>query len=144
MKIKTASKFTQSLVNDPDFINRKAHSLFSVLCDTKTGLIYPVPANMEHVDWSAIILSTSSEGIQNNPDIASHIIPVIFQLDAFQEHVESVLTGTSGLELGYGVRHTKDQLEIGNTMALEFIAKGDFPLSENPKIIIIRKWQRNL
>ncbi len=127
------------------FIGRKKAHVLSVICDTENNKIYPVPLEIEHVDWAATILQVTRTEIRQNPSSASHLVPAVIELSPTREEVVGLLTGTSGLEIGFRVRHTKEQLESAHKMTLRFITKGEIPFEESTfSATIIRKWQAKL
>ena len=79
------------------------------------------------------ILSLENKNeIRENPHIASHLMPSTIEIDN-EENITGVITGISGAEMGYGVRHTEEQLETGHAMILKFIIDGELPISPSFK-----------
>jgi hypothetical protein len=46
------------------------------------------------------------------------------------------------MEIGFGVRHTREQLERGHEMVLAFVGTGEIPMVEEGFVSeIVRRWQ---
>src|SRR3989344_2610091 len=110
------------------FGNRKIHGRLSVLVDTEAKQIYVVPRNIEHIEFTRRLLSLGNyEEVRLR---ASHLIPshisILPDLNTpdLEERVKGFLTGISGLEIGYGVRHTKESLLMAHELTKKFINHG--------------------
>lgn len=134
-----ATRFTHAVVSN--FIGRKGPALISFFCDTIAGKVILVPQGYEHIDWAAEILRTDRDELQKNPAFASHLIPVVIDLDPMHDEVRSGVIGTSGMEIAYGVRHTKGQLDRAEQIATAFIVTGELRVSPSFRFTIVRKWQ---
>ena|SRR3989344_7883138 len=117
------------------FGNRKIHGRLSILVDTENKQIYAVPRNIEHVEFTRKLL-----GLENYEEVclkASHLVPSHISVlpdlttNDLEEKVKGFLTGISGLEIAYGVRHTKESLIIAHELTKKFVSDGGLPISDN-------------
>ncbi len=123
-----------------NYIGRKKANLFSVIVDTNDGSIYPVPTDTEHIDWAAQILGCTRDDIRQDPSMASHLIPVVIETSPPPEELRRVVIGTCGMEIGYRVRHTAEQLERGRAMVMEFLEGGEVPLAKDLQPEVVKRW----
>lgn len=121
-------RLSASLYNE--YGGRKKPGYMSVVVNLTEGLIYPVPLNQEHDAFvSKRILEVPLRELREESEMAEKIIPSIIEIDEINREILGVLTGVSSLEMGSGVRHSKEDLEKAHAMVLEFVEKGDFPKS---------------
>ena len=95
-----------------EYSSRKKQGRLSLVVDVKKREIYPVPKDIEHVDFVA--------QLETDP---CHIIPV--HLDFKDGKIVGVLTGESGIELKLGVKHSHDDLYTANSIAYDLINKSE-------------------
>ena len=124
---------------------RKKPDQLCIIVDTKSEKIYPVPTAIEHVDFAAKILGYA---IQENPEEASNLVPSNIRLKVsgfnhLNDFVEEIVTGTSGMEVGFGLRHSPEQLKKAHEIAKSFVEKGGLPHANNYKERIIMKYAQN-
>jgi len=115
------------------YFPRKKEGQLCVVADTESGLVYPVPIKIEHVDFVSKILGYH---ITENIESASKIVPSnillkVAGINDVVDEVRKVLTGVSGMESGYGLRHDLKQLTIAEDIVLNFIKKGELPLADD-------------
>ena len=114
--------------------SRKEQGLVSVVVDTETKLIYPVPLGEEHLEFVPKIIFLEKNDVFENPPRFSRFVPSLIETEfnpltqSFQ--VLGVVTGISGLELGARVRHKKEQLELAHALVLDFVNRGELQVSE--------------
>ncbi|MBI4150574.1 hypothetical protein HY492_00450 [Candidatus Woesearchaeota archaeon] len=120
------------------FAGRKGNAL-SFLVDTATGAIQMVPQDAEHIDFAATLLECEREDIRNDPKRASHLVPVV--VEYLNDELLGMLVGTSGMEIAYGVRHSKNQLDRAQALAHGFLEDGEVPLAQAFKETVLRRWQ---
>lgn len=110
--------------------DRKKPGRLSILVDLVEDKIYAVPCDIEHIDFAREILGFGPEenGKRYTKLIPSHIDCV--KKDGL-EIVAGVITGVSGIEIGYGVRHRKEDVSLANVKTLDFVAKGDVEISRD-------------
>lgn len=115
------------------FIGRKKALMLAVVTNITTNEIFPVPSNFEHVDYVPKILGVSKLDLIDDISLAKCIIPSIIEFDYDEDFliVKSLVIGVSGLEIGFRLRHKKEDLEKGHKLVLDFIKNGEFRLSEN-------------
>lgn len=128
-----------------NFGRRKKANYLGLVCDTKNMKIYPVPVNVEHIEWALNIIGGgySREAILRNSSLISHLVPAIVVFDPGLEIVEGSIIATSGMEIGFGVRHTSEQINEATSLVDAFIRNGEIPLASNFAIKVIRKWESN-
>jgi len=133
------NRLTWALYNS--FGGRKKPGYLSVVVDLKTKTIYPVPLGKEHVKFVAEnLLGISEDELSNDTSLAMRIIPSIIEIDGIAGEVKGVLTGVSGVEIGYRVRHLKQDIEKAHGLVIGFIEQGEIPLSEGFKARIEYKY----
>lgn len=144
MSLKTYRYLTKSIVSR--FGDRKAAGFVSIIIDTNSGEIYFVPRDMEHIDFLCKILSVNKIHIQQNPSTALHLIPSIIEIKEenlsgfYRDSVAGVLTGFSGAESGYNIRHKKKDLESAHAIALKFVEDGDIVKNSEFKDQIVYRY----
>lgn len=122
MKAKPAKSLTWAVVSAHG--DRKKPGRVSVIVNAATGAVYPVPRDVEHKDYICSLVHTTPETLRANPSYIAALIPVHIDLDA--EHcVVGVLTGLSGFEEVYKVRHAPADLLNAHKRALEFVFRGE-------------------
>lgn len=100
--------------------NRKKDKRLSIIVDTKNFIAYAVPKEIEHIEFLRKYFGKED----------SKFVPV--HLDFNDEFdISAVITGESGVEQGYGIRHTTDELIIAQQKALELISSSIFSASED-------------
>ena len=115
------------------FGNRKIYGRLSLLVDTETREIYVVSRNIEHIEFTRRLLALDNYGEVRLK--ASHLVPthisILPDLSApdLEERVKGFLTGISGLEIAYGVKHPREALLMAHEMTRKFAELGDFPIS---------------
>ncbi len=139
MAIKPVKALTFSVLNNS--IGRKSATALSFFCDVLNNTILMVPKDSEHIDFAAIVLNTTPDDIRQEPSVAAHLVPVVLEFTPNHDFVTGMLTGTSGMEIAFGVKHTKEQLDRAHGMAVAFVQNGDVPFAEQVKDIVVRRWQ---
>ena len=95
--------------------------------------MYPVPETMEHIDFACKILRiTLKEFLEYRQDFIKaieNLVPSNIEIDPTALTVVGIGTGISGMELGYGIRHTEEQLVKAHAIVKEFVENGDFPVN---------------
>jgi len=139
--MKTVSALTWGLYNN--YGGRKKPGYLSVIVDVEHEIIYPVPLDVEHIEFiSKNILNVSKEDVTANPLLAEKLIPSIIEIDDISREVRGVLTGISGVEIGFGVRHSMKDLEKAHAMVLDFIANGEIRMADNFNAKISPKYSK--
>lgn len=123
------------------FVGRKKPGLLSFLIDTNTNTIYPVPYDVEHFQLAAKICRVSTEDIDYDPQIASHIVTGFIEIqltdDAYRVGRASI--GHSSLEFRHRVQHTPQQLAKAKQLLEQFIKNGDVPHTDPLDVDIFTK-----
>ncbi|MEK6952803.1 MAG: hypothetical protein AABX29_07350 [Nanoarchaeota archaeon] len=116
------------------FGDRKQRGLLSLLYDAKKNAFIPIPTNKEHIEIVTELLKKTKTQVIENPGLASHLIPVnVFFKD---EKVTEILVGISGIEMGYKVRHSKEDLVKAHNASWNFVKKGDFSIIKELKRVL--------
>ncbi len=126
--LKSFERLSWSVFNQ--FSGRKRANAISVVTKVNTLEVFPIPSNIEHIDYVPKILGIEKDDLIENPLLAEKIIPSLIEIEFdinSGELVKGVITGVSGLEIALRVRHSKHDLEIVHQRILEFISKGDIP-----------------
>ena len=97
------------------YCGRKKEGIIALLINVDDGKVYPVPKNLEHVNFTALLLGKTKKELEKNPKLAAHLIPSTIYME--NRKIKGVLTGVSGLELGLKVRHNKADLKKAHDMA---------------------------
>jgi len=113
------------------FCNRKQEGYISVVTDTETKKIYPIPLDEEHKTFVPRIIGLGLNDMMQDPMSFSRFVPTLIAT-AFDE-VIGVRTGFSGMESGFGVRHTREQFNLAHNLVKAFIELGEVPKSNNFK-----------
>lgn len=114
------------------FGNRKHEGLFAAFVNVRTEEIIPVPIGVEHIEFASRLLHLAPSDIKAHPDVASHLVASYLQVEMNKEGpiIVGVLTGVCGMNLGYGVRHMREDLEKAHALMLQFALAGDIPLAK--------------
>ena len=118
---RTYSKLDWSLISR--FGDRKKLGYVSIIINVDNGEVYIVPRDTEHIEVLTKILSMDIEDLREHPELAANLVPSIIEIK--DEEVYGILTGFSGSESGYNIRHTVKQLDKGHALALKFVEKGN-------------------
>ncbi|OYT32566.1 hypothetical protein DRJ22_00060 [Candidatus Woesearchaeota archaeon] len=124
---------TYSLINQ--YGNRKKPGRLSILVNVEEKKIYAVPRKIEHIDYAK----------QFNIEL-SKLIPVHIDTKLNENGLEEIIglvTGVSGMEIGYGIRHSKKDLEEAHKLAKDFIENGELPIKKLEEDKIIYKYSTN-
>ena len=121
---------------DNDYFPRKTPNQLCLVINLNSRLIYPVPVAIEHIDYAGMILGTD---VKTYPESASKLIPSNIILNHDRANVDEIITGVSGMESGFGVRHSLKSLNEAHMYALNFVRYGEFD-SENLKEKIISRY----
>ncbi len=138
--VKLITRLTWDIVKN--YSDRKEEGLIALIVNTNTGEIHLVPRDIEHVDFVCRLLDINKKELKKDPTIVSHIIPSMVIINQERE-VVGVITGVSGLELGWGVRHTREALERVHSIIHKFIENGEVPIGRLERDDIIYKFARN-
>ena len=118
--------------------NRKDSGLLNLIIDVNKEELYIVPHIKEHIEIAAALLKKDKREFLNDSFLGSHLIPSTIEIK--NGEIIGVLTGVSGMEMGYGFLHTYEQLEKAHTLSLLFIGNGENPKNKGFKDRIIYKY----
>ncbi|OYT32565.1 hypothetical protein DRJ22_00055 [Candidatus Woesearchaeota archaeon] len=140
IKPKAYTALTQAVF--ANFAHRKGANTLSIITDTETGKIYPVPRELEHIDLACLLLHTNRKEFQEQRTIyldkIEKLIPTIIEFSQDCTTVTGIITGVSGMELGYRIRHTENDLNNAHALAKQFIKNGDFEIDLTKDEIIMK------
>lgn len=126
MKYESYPALTQPILEA--YGGRKQKDFICVFVNVKTNEVIPVPINQEHINFAANILSVRRKDIISNPFLCSHLIPSIIQIT--NKKIVAVVTGASGLEVGFKVKHKLEDLQKAHTLVWNFINLGDIEVGK--------------
>jgi len=118
-----------------EFGDRKHKGRLSVITNLNEGeAIYPIPHKKEHIEFCTELVG---DAIKLTKVIPSHI-----RYDKVEEEYEitSIITGESGMEQGYGIRHAKTDIDAAHRRILEFVNSGEVLINPNIESRIIYKY----
>lgn len=101
------------------YTKRKGRDILSIIVDVENDKIYAVPVDKEHVQFVSELLERGLDDLKDNPQSASHLVPVNIGIE--DGTITAVVTGYSGLELGFKVRHSNEELRKAHDVAWAFI-----------------------
>ncbi|MEM4336463.1 MAG: hypothetical protein QXG86_00465 [Candidatus Woesearchaeota archaeon] len=142
-KPKAFKSLSYSLINpNAGYFPRKKSNQLCVVVNTQSNLIYPVPINIEHIDFASKILGFP---LGENLEDASKIVPsnIFISATGINDIIDKVIkveTGISGMEIGYGLRHTYEQLQKAHNLVKNFVLSGEVPVSLSLEEKIITKY----
>lgn len=100
--------------------NRKKEGRLSLIVDTDAFEAYAVPKNIEHIDFLREHFGKED----------SKYVPAHLDFNSYKD-IQAVIIGESGVEQGYGVRHTEEQLTKARQKVLELIVNSPFQTSRD-------------
>ena len=86
----------------------------------------------EHVENICKLFGITKDEIQEYSDAISNFVPVTLVFNYVYEEIilEELFVGVSGIELAYGIRHSREYLDKAHAAAMIFIENGEIPVSE--------------
>ncbi len=125
-----ADLLTQKLIEM--YGNRKRKGRLSVVVNTSNSDVYVVPKNKEHINYCLNLVGDDVRKLEK-------IVPSHINYDTVESLYEviSIITGESGMERGYGVRHRHDDLNIAHQRVLDFVHNGKIFVHPNLESRII-------
>lgn len=136
MKYSSFPVLTWSLFSK--YSGRKQAGFINVFVDVNANEIIPIPRDIEHITFVAEILNCDIQEIKENPAKCSHLVPSIIQISG--DYVISVVTGVSGLEIAFKVRHKKEHLQIAHSLVWAFIENGEIPIGNLVENTIVERY----
>ena len=127
---------TLTLDNYLKYGDRKVPGRISLFVNSPNAETYFVPIDTEHIVLAKYLVAKSYARI------LSDLVPVHIdtQLDAGEPCITGIITGASGMEIGYGVRHSLDELQRAHGRGKELVMMAHLyhtePLNEN----VIRRY----
>ena len=126
--VKSITKLTWKIFENHG--NRKENGVLTFIINTVTKEIYPIPKNIEHIDFVCLILGYETRNeLKRNPSSASHLVATYLTIK--EGEITKILTGFSSTEMAGGVRHTKKQINEAHKIIHKLISKGEIPLKED-------------
>lgn len=126
VRAKVANTLTWAVANN--YIGRKKGGLISVMVNVETKEVIPIPRNVEHVDFTSALLGMERDDLRNDPSRAARWIPS--NIEVLGDEVIGVITGVSGLELGFRVRHTRADLQAAHDRVIQWVLEGELYVVE--------------
>ena len=135
-------EFTEELFKK--YSDRKHTGVLALIFDCKKRKYLPVPRNMEH--FALLVQLISEEEIKNNTLKAANFVPVTLTFVPGTNEIKGVIIALSGLEMGYKITHTKEQLDLVHVITLDTIGKavrkGILQLHKDFQCHVNYKWLR--
>ncbi|MBS3174918.1 hypothetical protein J4440_03495 [Candidatus Woesearchaeota archaeon] len=108
--------------------NRKYQGLLTFFVNVTTEEIFPVPVDIEHIDFICKLINFDNRNeLRQNPFAAMHLVPSTIHIND-DGYIDSVITGVSSLEMGAGVRHSKENIKKAHKLIHDFISNGELPI----------------
>ena len=123
---------TLTLEIEEKFGDRKKPGMISFIYDAEKDEFAIVIQNKEHIETAAEILKVKKSDIERNPDIASHLIPINIIIK--NKKIKEIIIGVSSIELGYHVRHSKEDLVKARDATWELVRSSEYQIPKNIKI----------
>ncbi len=123
---------TLTLEIEEKFGDRKKPGMISFIYDAEKDEFAIVIQNKEHIETAAEILKVKKSDIERNPDIASHLIPINIIIK--NNEIKEIIIGVSSIELGYHVRHSKEDLVKARDATWELVRSSEYQIPKNIKI----------
>ena len=134
----TYNKLTWKLFDE--FGDRKATGFLSLIIDVHNGVIYLVPHELEHIEFVSKLLNVDKKELKKNPEMAINLIPSMISVN-HDDEASGIITGVSGMELGYWITHIKEEMEIAHLLSHKFVDAGEIPKKQSlDKDVIIFKY----
>ena len=130
MKHKHFDHLTREILEE--YGNRKREGRLSVVTDLNNeGRIYPVPIDTEHIEFCTELVG--------DPRKLERIIPSHIEYHQIEGEYEiiSVITGESGMELGYGITHNADDTITAHSRVINFINDGYVLVNPNLELKLL-------
>ena len=118
-----------------EFGDRKHESRLSVITDlNEEGRIYVIPHNKEHIEFCTELVGDTRK--------LKRVIPthIDYRKSSDNYIIDSIITGESGMEQGYGIRHTPEDLLEAHNNVLRFIYDGEITLMSGFTSRIVNKY----
>jgi hypothetical protein len=126
-------------------LGRKQALSLGLVTNVVDGKIYTMPQEIEHKDFVPALIGATKEMLVENPSLAERIIPSIVEFgydDELNLEIVGLLTGVSGMEIGFRVRHTRADLEFAHRLVLEYLREGEFHISSKFQAAINYKYAK--
>lgn len=115
-----------------EFGGRKHYGRLSVVTDLNgNGEIYPVPHKEEHIEFCIELVRDIRK--------LERVIPSHIEYTKVEDKykITSIITGETGMEQGYGIRHDKEDIKNAHQKVLEFVNNGEVLLNSEIESKII-------
>jgi len=120
------------------YIDRKHSGMISLFYNIKIKKFIPVPKNIEHAELVAGILNATLEDIKNKLIDASYFIPVVLVI--VDNEYQSMIIGSSSLEMGYGVKHKRSDLINTKNATLILLERSPLKTKEDFHELVVMKY----
>ncbi len=139
MLLRYYNTLTQALFNQ--YGNRKEQGIISFFYDVEEKAFLPIPPDTEHADFVSKIFHIEKNSLKFD-ERPKRLIPIIIKMDE-NFNVSKILIGVSGLEIGYGVRHSKKDLVRAKRMTVKFVKYGEFKIKKPLYLKLEKKYSQN-
>ena len=126
-----------SIINK--YIDRKHGGMISFFYNTKIKKFIPVLKDKEHSQSVLEILSVSANDVITGIVDASYFIPVVVIIK--NDEYQSIIIGSSSLEMALNVRHRKEDLINAENATLVLIQRSPLKIKKDFQKLIVMKYQ---
>lgn len=119
-------------------LDRKHSGMLALFYNVKNRKFIAVPRNMEHAVLVAELLNVGVDDIKNEVVDASHFIPVVLLI--VDGEYQSMIIGSSSLEMGCGVKHKKSDLINTKNATLVLLERSPLKMKSDFKELVIMKY----
>jgi len=130
------TRLNYSIINK--CLDRKQNGMLSLFYNVKIKSFIAVPKNIEHAALVAGLLNVSMGDIKNRIVDASYFIPVTLIIT--NNEYQSMIVGSSSLEMGLGVMHKKDDLINAKNATLILLERSPLKIKNNFKELVVMKY----
>ena len=112
--------------------------MLSLFYNIKNKNFIAVPKNIEHAVFIANLLNTTLEEIKNHSIDVSYFIPVTIIIS--EGEFASIIAGISSLEMGYNVKHRKQDVMNARNATLVLLERGPLKIKNGFKELVSMKY----
>ena len=130
------TRLDYSIINK--YIDRKHSGMITFFYNTKIKKFIPIPKNLEHAQLVAKLLGVDMDSIAKRDVDASYFIPVVLVI--VNNEYQSMIIGSSSLEMALNVRHKKEDLINTENATLVLLERSPLKIKEDFQKLIVMKY----
>ncbi len=112
-----------------DYLDKKDGGHLFLFYNANNRKVTLIPKRLNHVDLVSRLLDVDLIDITNSSIDVSYLVPVTLSIN--ENKYESALVGVSSMEMGYGVRHKKEDLINAGNATDALLQRGPLEMKEN-------------